>query len=1339
MDYALSVDDVLKIANSLNPSNSDNVKFYTYNELKNVSYPKKGGAYIILFREEPNFGHFTGLLHRNDDTCEFYDPYGILVEREKEWYTKKKNNELDQAQPYLSMIMKNFLKDGGKLEYNAEKMQDEDNAKDQSCGRHVGLRIGMGNLKLDEYNKMIKNLAKQEKENPTDIVVDITNELLGKTGGKKKRVKRKIRALKSLSKLKRPKAHKITRRMTGPRVGTVGTPREPEPEPEPKKTSKKEKKKRSKKKKNIEEVKKSIKPVEPPLLPPRQPPTTSFTDLYLQNPERRIIGNPTMYTMPDRAPGATGLHMPYGPFGVTGRYNPQPPAPPRQPPPPPPRPPPKGPQGPAPPPPPPPPPPPTGPIPSQNIAPYVTNIIPPAPGNITIHEPANIIPPGEHYRSEQFTNIFGQHVNFDENYFRNEIQLLNSNQLTREQKARRFNLLKKIHHKYSFLYSKMNDTIDFLDVFNTNSFEPSEIKYIYTKIYSAILDLADFWEFYKKTRDKYNTELAIPGGIPQLAHRIEFENFIDKLYIKTLQMEHNINVFLNNPELRPFARAAIIEKHKRLHELEAHEYRSTTSDIEKQIYNTFIPFFKKYGPNVTEVTEQTEVQPAAQAETQTIQQTRQLLENQPIIQPGTQPVIKSIQQSAIPQTTARELAQRFTDLELEQLPQENVEQPENTLVNKYKKDLTLHIADTVNAYNAVIIGFERVKNNQLDPNELLKSAYNLYKGVFEENTALVDNFEKNLQQSKNRETFGSQSYNYIAMGQDNIEKLETLIYHIEQYINSNQQTIPLINQQILSNVQHTENTLPFDVPPASELGTLTQDQLAALVKELAGQEANLENEIREGKEYEKEQERERKIKEAQEAESKLMAEFWKKREPTAENISEFQRTNARTRSVAPPNTIAHRIVLWPEPPVEPMPQYRAPHPHLVPTVQQPIQQESAVMTEQTMQNLAQMEQQASQLQQYQQLPRQEAATTTEQPQYHEYSGMTEQTMEDLQREQLERQQQQQQYAQLLQNYNQEQQRLQGLQMESQQLGTLAQERLQQKEQAEKTAQERERSIKQLQENLNRGQELARKLQQDVQQVGMMAQTRAEEIEQIRREQIERERRQKELYDKSIQEQQQQHLQHLREEQEKQRQFYEPQINPKTREELYKYLDKAIKVIKEEEKQHPEYLPDIYQEQGFQAHHIGPLSRFYQRAPTFGHQPETIQQLQAKIDTLEKEAKELLEESYKQVWEERVKMDNESKRKKEEAERLKKRIREIQEREQQHKRGYGKSTEVVSIAFPKDKFTKEQAVDWIKKNNYNLIKIHETKNMYRFRQREYNKNSKHRVKKLNDGVQLTLEF
>lgn len=165
--YGISYDAPFPISNC--------IKFFTYNELKDVSYPQKDCAYVILYRSSENFGHFVALLNRGDKVLEFFDPYDLKPDKQQKWLDDDANMELDQLNKYLSHIMNSFE---GRLEYNEMKFQKMKDSNDNTCGRHVGFRIYLRFMTLKQYQNMLRDLHHKTGLPYNKIVVLFTENIL---------------------------------------------------------------------------------------------------------------------------------------------------------------------------------------------------------------------------------------------------------------------------------------------------------------------------------------------------------------------------------------------------------------------------------------------------------------------------------------------------------------------------------------------------------------------------------------------------------------------------------------------------------------------------------------------------------------------------------------------------------------------------------------------------------------------------------------------------------------------------------------------------------------------------------------------------------------------------------------------------------------------------------------------------------------------------------------------------------------------------------------------------------------------------------------------------------
>jgi hypothetical protein len=63
----------------------------------------------------------------------------------------------------------------------------------------------------------------------------------------------------------------------------------------------------------------------------------------------------------------------------------------------------------------------------------------------------------------------------------------------------------------------------------------------------------------------------------------------------------------------------------------------------------------------------------------------------------------------------------------------------------------------------------------------------------------------------------------------------------------------------------------------------------------------------------------------------------------------------------------------------------------------------------------------------------------------------------------------------------------------------------------------------------------------------------------------------------------------------------------------------------------------------------------------------------------------------------------------------------------------------SIIIPKSKFTKREAIDWIRKHNHHIYKIDITDKFYRFRQREPRAHGKYYTVSLPNGIEMLYEI
>lgn len=115
-----------------------------------------------------NYGHWCCVMKHND-RIEFFDPYGdALPDDEFKYIPKQFQKVSKQNYPYLTNLL---YKSGMPVEYNNYKYQKK-GGNIKTCGRHCVFRILNKDLKLDQYNKLIKMLSKKFKM-PSDKIVTL--------------------------------------------------------------------------------------------------------------------------------------------------------------------------------------------------------------------------------------------------------------------------------------------------------------------------------------------------------------------------------------------------------------------------------------------------------------------------------------------------------------------------------------------------------------------------------------------------------------------------------------------------------------------------------------------------------------------------------------------------------------------------------------------------------------------------------------------------------------------------------------------------------------------------------------------------------------------------------------------------------------------------------------------------------------------------------------------------------------------------------------------------------------------------------------------------------------
>ena len=170
--YPLSTDD---IQNNLD----ENTNIFTYPQLHDMTHIDeifdRNGRAIMLFMLGQNYGHWIAIT-KHGNTIEVYDPYGIPADKQDEELggSEELNRNFGQDQDKLKEMIKNA---GYKLISNKKKSQGQ-SQNINTCGRHSVLRLLFSHLNLNQYNKMLSKIQKQNA-NLDDFVTVMTHDISG--------------------------------------------------------------------------------------------------------------------------------------------------------------------------------------------------------------------------------------------------------------------------------------------------------------------------------------------------------------------------------------------------------------------------------------------------------------------------------------------------------------------------------------------------------------------------------------------------------------------------------------------------------------------------------------------------------------------------------------------------------------------------------------------------------------------------------------------------------------------------------------------------------------------------------------------------------------------------------------------------------------------------------------------------------------------------------------------------------------------------------------------------------------------------------------------------------
>lgn len=118
---------------------------HKFNDIDEILGPH--GACILLFEAKPNYGHWCCLFKLDNNTIEFFNPYGGYPDDSLDFISDKFKKQSNQDQPYLSQLMLDSPYD---LTYNEFPFQKV-GKNIKSCGRWCAVRLICKNMSLENF------------------------------------------------------------------------------------------------------------------------------------------------------------------------------------------------------------------------------------------------------------------------------------------------------------------------------------------------------------------------------------------------------------------------------------------------------------------------------------------------------------------------------------------------------------------------------------------------------------------------------------------------------------------------------------------------------------------------------------------------------------------------------------------------------------------------------------------------------------------------------------------------------------------------------------------------------------------------------------------------------------------------------------------------------------------------------------------------------------------------------------------------------------------------------------------------------------------------------------
>ena len=166
------------------PSTDSDLRTATHNRVKIIDYdglskykdidellPRPKTAFILLYEDSPNSGHWTAVGRDIEDDYWFFCSYGSDVDEPLEWTPKSIRVQLGSGQKHLSRLF-----NGRPVLYNATPFQNE-NSDEAVCGDMATYIINqtLAGYTFPEALNNLENLKKPNHKTYAEGIIDYWN------------------------------------------------------------------------------------------------------------------------------------------------------------------------------------------------------------------------------------------------------------------------------------------------------------------------------------------------------------------------------------------------------------------------------------------------------------------------------------------------------------------------------------------------------------------------------------------------------------------------------------------------------------------------------------------------------------------------------------------------------------------------------------------------------------------------------------------------------------------------------------------------------------------------------------------------------------------------------------------------------------------------------------------------------------------------------------------------------------------------------------------------------------------------------------------------------------